>query len=475
LPECLNCPSAQKKIADYNRRMRNASWCRSIDQIQFVSQTMVMRVVLSVLLLIATASEGFTQAPLRIDITGVGSRQIPVAVAPFESPEQTKNFSRTITDVIRSNLARSGVISIVDAGVPQPPLSERSAIEPLFPEWRQKGAEALVIGSTNLSPEGRLDARFILLDIARSASLGGLAISAPATELEARRTAHRISDFIYEKLTGEPGFFATRLAFVRKDEAIYSLVISDSDGQNSQIALRSREPIISLSWSPDGTRLAYVSFEERNGITKPIVYVHTLANGRRSIIANEKGSNSAPTWAPDGNRLAVVLTRDGNSQIYIVNADGTGLRRVSRSTGIDTEPTFTPDGKEIYFTSDRGGSAQIYRVPADGGEAKRVTFNSPFNARPQISADGKSLAFITRREKLFRVAVMDLGSQQETLVSQGPKDDSPSFAPNSKWVIYSSRLGDRDVLSAVSIDGKLRTRLSAEGSQVRGPAWGRLP
>jgi TolB protein len=252
-------------------------------------------------------------------------------------------------------------------------------------------------------------------------------------------------------------------------------VVSDADGQNTQIALRSKEPIISLTWSPDGTRLAYVSFEERNGINKPIVYVHTLATGRRAIIANERGSNSAPAWSPDGNRLAVVLTRDGNSQIYIVNADGSGLRRLSRSSGIDTEPTFTPDGKEIFFTSDRGGSAQVYRVSVEGGEARRVTFGGPFNARPQISPDGKSLAYITRREKLFRVAVMELASQRETLVSEGPKDDSPSFAPNSKWIIYSSRVGERDVLSAVSIDGKLRTRLSAEGSQVKGPAWGRLP
>lgn len=377
--------------------------------------------------------------------------------------------------MIRANLARSGVIAIVDAGVPQPALNERSPVEPLFPEWRQKGAEALVIGSTGMSADGRLESRFILLDTARNASLGGLAISAPASELEARRTAHRISDFIYEKLTGEPGFFATRLAFVRRDDAVYSLVISDADGQNTQIALRSKEPIISLTWSPDGTRLAYVSFEERNGINKPIVYVHTLATGRRAIIANERGSNSAPAWSPDGNRLAVVLTRDGNSQIYIVNADGSGLRRLSRSSGIDTEPTFTPDGKEIFFTSDRGGSAQVYRVSVEGGEARRVTFGGPFNARPQISPDGKSLAYITRREKLFRVAVMELASQRETLVSEGPKDDSPSFAPNSKWIIYSSRVGERDVLSAVSIDGKLRTRLSAEGSQVKGPAWGRLP
>jgi TolB protein len=437
--------------------------------------TILRRGLLSLSTVVILITGAHAQSPLRIDITGVGTKQIPVAVAPFDAQEPTQRLSRIVTDVIRADLARSGVISIVDAGTPAPALNERSPVTPLFAEWRTKGAQALVVGSGSTTADGRTETRFILLDTARNENLGGLAILHPTSELEARRTGHRIADFIYEKLTGEPGFFATRLAFVRKDGDSYSLIVSDSDGQNSQIALRTRQPIISLAWSPDGTRLAYVSFEERDGITKPIVYVHTLATGKRHIVANERGSNSAPAWSPDGKRLAVVLTRDGNSQIYTVNAEGGGLTRLSRSSGIDTEPTFTPDGKFIYFTSDRGGSAQVYRIPTSGGQAERVTFNGPFNARPQVSPDGKYLSYIARRERLFRVAVMELSSQQETLVSNGPKDDSPSFAPNSKWIIYSSRQGQGNVLSAVSLDGKLRSRLSAEGSEIRGPAWGRLP
>lgn len=430
----------------------------------------VIATVLGLLSTIAAA-----QTPLRIDITGVGQRQIPVAIAPFDETDQTQRYGRIVTEVIRADLARSGVISIVDAGTPSPVLNERSELSPLFAAWRQRGAEALVIGSSVIVQDGRAETRFILLDTRRNESLGGLAITTPPNELEARRTGHRIADFIYEKLTGEPGFFATRLAFVRKDGDINSLVIADSDGQNSQIAMRSKEPVISLAWSPDGTRLAYVSFEQRDGISKPVVYVHTLASGRRVVVANERGSNSAPAWSPDGKRLAVVLTRDGNSQIYTVSAEGGPLTRLSRSRAIDTEPTFSPDGQTIYFTSDRGGSAQVYKVAASGGEPQRVTFNGPFNARPQVSPDGKTLAYVTRREKLFRIAVLDLTSQQETVVSAGPKDDSPSFAPNSKWIIYSSRSEARTVLSAVSLDGKLRTRLSADGSEVKSPAWGRLP
>ena len=435
-----------------------------------------LRVAVMLLCLWALPPVGLAQmTPLRIDITGVGTKQIPIAVAPFDATETAKAFSQTVTDVVRADLARSGVMAIVDAGTPTPTLNERAAIQPLLIEWKSKGADALVIGSNSTLPDGRTETRFIVLDTVRGANIGGLAITTPSSELEARRTGHRIADFIYEKLTGEPGFFATRLAFVRKDGALHSLVVSDSDGQNTQIALRSKQPIISLAWSPDGTQLAYVSFEERGGVSKPVVYVHALASGKRFIVANERGSNSAPAWSPDGKRLAVVLTRDGNSQVYLANADGSGLKRLTRSSDIDTEPTFTPDGKFVYFTSNRGGSAQIYRVSVDGGDAQRVTFSGPFNARPQVSPDGKTMAFVARRDKHFRIGVMDLSTMQDTLVSEGPKDDSPSFAPNSKWVIYSSRVGERNVLSAVSIDGKLRTRLSADGSEIKGPAWGRLP
>lgn len=416
------------------------------------------------------------QTPLRIDITGVGQKLIPVAIAPFDAthPEQSV-AANTIVEVIRANLARSGVISILDIETPPKPYNENTAFQPLAMKWRQGGVEAVALGSVSTLAGDRMEARFILIDTIKQESLGGLAINAPATALEARRTAHRISDFIYEKLTGEPGFFATRLAFVRKDGPKHSLVIADSDGQNQQIALRSAEPLISLAWSPDGTQIAYVSYERLDGISKPIVYLQNLATGRRIVLANEKGSNSSPAWSPDGKKLAVVLTRDGNSQIYTVNADGTGLARLSRSSGIDTEPAFSPDGKFVYFTSDRGGSPQIYRVPAEGGAAQRMTFGGSFNARPQVSPDGRHLAYVTVRDRAFRIAVMNLSNQEETVVSQGPKDDSPSFAPNSKWVIYSSKIQGRTLLSAASIDGKLRTRLSTAEGDIKGPAWGRLP
>lgn len=421
-------------------------------------------------------SQSLAQGSLRIEITGVGSKLIPVAVPPLDVQEPQAKLAQITAEVLKANLSRSGSITLIPTGTPQPALNETTPVAPLWAPWNDRGAAALVVGSVTAGAEGRVETRFVLLDVQRKVSLGGLSINAPATEMEARRTGHRIADFIYEKLTAEPGFFATRLAFVRKDGDTFSLIISDSDGQNAQVALRSQQPVISLAWSPDGSKLAYVSFETRDGINKPIVYTHTLANGARTIVANQKGSNSSPTWSPDSRQLAVVLSQDGVSQIYLVNPDGSNLRRVSRGNSIDTEPAFSPDGRFLYFTSDRGGTAQIYRMRLDSdAPAERITFNASFNGRPQISPDGKTLLYVTRREGLFRIAVMNLASREETLISDGPKDDSPSFAPNGRWIIYSSRFKGRDVMTAVSQDGKLRSRLSADGGAVRGPAWGRLP
>jgi TolB protein len=342
----------------------------------------------------------------------------------------------------------------------------------LFLRWKNQGASALVVGSISRQPDGKVDLRFRLLDNLKSLDLGGLSLITEATQLDARRSAHKVADYVYEQLTGEPGFFSTRLAYVRKEAGRQVLIIADSDGENAQPALRSSQPIISLAWSPDGNKLAYVSFESG----KAVVYVHELQTGRRTVVANYRGSNSAPAWSPDGKQLAVVLTKDGSSQVYVMNADGSSPRRVSRANAINTEPSFSADGRSIYFTSDRGGSPQIYRVPADASSLpERISFTGNFNARPMVSPDGKLLAFVARREGKFVIGVRTLESGEERLVSTGPKDDSPSFAPNSRWIIFSSRINARDTLSAVSVDGRVRTRISLDTAGIRNPAWGRMP
>ncbi len=411
---------------------------------------------------------------LRIDITGVGDKQIPIAVAPLvpASPNE-RVFAETVQEVLEANLRRTGAFNLLPVGPQFPVLSDNTPLsQDLFLRWKNQGASALVVGSIARQPDGKVDLRFRLLDNLKSVDLGGLSLVTEATQLDARRSAHKVADYVYEKLTGEPGFFSTRLAYVRKEAGRQVLIIADSDGENAQPALRSSEPIISLAWSPDGNKLAYVSFESG----KAVVYVHELQTGRRTVVANYRGSNSAPAWSPDGKQLAVVLTKDGSSQVYVMSADGSSPRRVSRANAINTEPSFSADGKTIYFTSDRGGSPQIYKVAADASSPpERISFTGTFNARPMVSPDGKLLAFVARREGKFVIGVRNLESGEERLVSTGPKDDSPSFAPNSRWIIFSSRINARDTLSAVSVDGRVRTRISLDTAGIRNPAWGRMP
>jgi TolB protein len=310
-----------------------------------------------------------------------------------------------------------------------------------------------------------MEARFRLYDTQKGVMLGGKAFITGNEQL--RAAGHRIADEIYEKLTGEKGVFSTRIAYVVKSRGQFLLQIADADGQGAATALTSAEPIISPVWSPDGGRLAYVSFEKK----KPVIYVHSISSGQRTIVANFKGSNSAPGWSTDGRRLAIVLSKDGHSQIYSVNADGSGLQRVTQSAGIDTEPRYSSDGN-IYFTSDRGGSPQIYRVSANGGDAQRVSFEGSYNVSPRPSPDGKTLAFITRREGRFQLAAMDLASRQIQVLSDSNKDESPSFAPNSRMILIATEVGGRGVLSAVSSDGRIKQRLSVAAGDVREPAWG---
>jgi TolB protein len=410
--------------------------------------------------LCAAALSFAAQAQLSIEVTGAGANRIPVTIADFGGEA---GVSRAITTVIRSDLERSGLFKIVDAA--QSPLTEASSID--FGAARSRGADAIAAGSIGATPDGRLEARFRLHDTNKQAQLAGAAFVTSNPLL--RAAGHRIADVIYEKLIGEPGVFSTRIAYVVKAGINrFELQIADADGQNAQAALISKEPIISPSWSPDGSRLAYVSFENK----KPVIYVHSLATGKRIVAANFKGSNSAPAWSPDGRRLAVVLTKDGGSQLFTVGADGSGVQRLASSGGIDTEPQYSPDGQFIYFTSDRGGSPQIYRVSTSGGTPQRVTFEGSYNVTPRLSPDGRTMAFIARGNGGFRLAVMDLASKQVQVLTDSNKDESPSFAPNGRMILIATEIGGRGVLSAVSVDGRIKQRLSVAAGDVREPAWG---
>jgi TolB protein len=398
-------------------------------------------------------------AQMRIDVSGVGATQYPIAISGFAGAQSAP---LDVTAVIRGDLNRSGAFRLIDI---EGPLAEGATLN--FPDLRRRGADAVLTGSVNRLPDGRYDIRFRLNDAVRQTAIGGESLVVNESDL--RYGAHRVADWVYEKITGEKGIFSTRIAFVTRQGSRYRLNIADWDGENVVTPLNSPEPIISPSWSKDGSRLAYVSFESR----KPVVYVHTLATGQRKAVANFKGSNSAPAWAPDGSTLAVALTIDGLSQIYLIPSEGGGQpRRITTSPSIDTEPVFSPDGATLYFTSDRGGSPQIYRVPVSGGDPSRVTFSGTYNVSPRISPDGQSLAYVSRRDGRFLVVVRDIASGAERLLSDGGREESPSFAPNGRWIMYATQAGGRDSLVAASIDGRVRQRLTSNSGDIREPTWG---
>ena len=401
------------------------------------------------------------QAQLIIDVTTSAGRQIPIALVPFANEATAP---QNITPIIGNNLARTGLFSLVSLnGIARLP-AEPSDIN--FADWSTRSTEALVIGGIAALADGRFDVRFRLLDVAKKSQLASFSYNVSASQL--RATAHKISDEIYEKLIGEKGVFSTKIAYVLKRGPRFELQVADADGFNPQAVLSSLEPIRSPKWSPDGGKLAYVSFESR----KSTVIVQDLSTGQRKTISNFKGDNYAPNWSPDGTKLVVALSRDSVSQIYTISANGGDAQRVTESNSIDTNATFTADGRDIIFVSDRSGGPQLYRVPAVGGAVQRLTFEGSYNVNPRMSPDGKLVAFVNRDGGKLRIATLELATSQVNVLTDGPLDDSPSFSPNGRTVLYESKAGGRGVLGSVSVDGRVKSKLSSQLGDVREPAWG---
>ena len=398
-------------------------------------------------------------AQFKVDVSGVGMTQVPIAIATFKGEETAPQKTSAI---VLADLERSGQFRTVA----MPGVIMDELTRPDFQQLRQKSADALLAGSASRLADGRYEIRAKLWDAVSGQERGDYRETVGAADL--RLSAHRLADWVYEKLTGDKGVFATRIAYITKTAGKYSLWIADADGENAQSALTSSEPIISPSWSPKGAHLAYVSFESR----KPVIYVHELASGKRRVIANFRGSNSAPAWAPDGRSLLATLSRDGGSQLYQIDVTTGDAKRLTQSAGIDTEPAYMPDGSAIYFVSDRGGSPQIYRTPAMGGPVERVTFGGSYNISPSLSPDGRWLTYISRVGGQFKVQVMNLSTGQANAITETTADERPSFAPNSKLIVFATVLQGREALMTTTLDGKIKARLSGQSGDIREPAWG---
>ncbi|MCL2308912.1 MAG: Tol-Pal system beta propeller repeat protein TolB [Proteobacteria bacterium] len=417
-------------------------------------------VIVGMLLLAALS----VRAQLTIEIIGGAGAAMPISVVPFAGEA---NFPLGISGVVGGDLTRSGRFRQIDGAAitPRPAAAEEVNIS-LF---RTRGADAVVVGSMRPLADGKVEVRFALVDAVKQQTLANMIYT--VTQQQFRATAHRIADVIYEKLTGEPGVFSTRIAYITQQGSQHQLQVADADGDNPQTIVSSKDPLISPRFSPDGSRIAYVSFENK----KPVVYVQSLIDGKRQAVANFRGSNSAPAWSPDGKQLAVTLSRDGGSQLFLISASGGGEpRRLMSSSGIDTEAAFMPDGQSLLFASDRGGTPQIYRLWIADGRVERVTMEGAYNVSPRPLPDGKGMVFVRRDNGRMQIATMDFQTRQVLALTPGPMDESPAIAPNGRYVLYSGQSGGRNVLAAVSIDGAIRQRIGALAQQVREPSWGPL-
>jgi TolB protein len=426
-----------------------------------------MTKLVKLLLLMSVIIAAPVRAALTIEITQGMEGAIPIAVVPLGWRGKGPVAPENIAAIIAADLNRSGRFeSLPDRDLVSHPTT---AEQVKFQNWRMLSVDNLVIGQLDETGDGQYSVRFELFDVFRGTRLAGSSFTAATRDL--RTVAHHISDIIYETLTGERGAFNTQIAYITSSgsskDKTYTLLVADSDGYSPQTILTSRQPLMSPAWSADARQVAYVSFENKTAE----IYLQEVTTGSRRKLASFKGINGAPSWSPDGKQLALTLSRDGNPEIYVMNIANGDLRRLTNSASIDTEPVWTPDGKSIIFTSDRGGSAQIYRVPVRGGQAQRLTFEGKYNAGADISPDGRKLAMVHSEGGGYRIAVQDLGTGALRVLTDGPLDEAPSFSPNGSMIIYATSAGNREVLAAVSVDGRFRQRLSLQAGNVREPVW----
>ncbi len=432
---------------------------------------MLKKLSFAIIVIVFAANNAAAQK-LRIDVQGV-AQPTPVAIVPFGWEGNSPAMPLDIAEVIKSDLRRSGRFSpIPENDMLQKP-TDGADVD--FGDWSILGVEAVVVGKVTQVGVNAYSLRFQLFDPFRQRQLVGYQI--PASRGTMRGAAHRAADMIYEKLTGIKGVFGTKVAYVTAEqqggrERLYSLIVSDQDGENEFKIMESKDPIMSPAWSPDSRQLAYVSFEG----SRSSIFVQNLRSGNRFQVSNKPGINGAPAFSPDGRKLVVTLGGvEGNPDIYILDITSRQVKRLTTHRAIDTEGAWAPDGRHIYFTSDRSGGPQIYRISVSGGTPERVTFEGSYNARPRLSPDGTRLAMVHNDRGNYRIAVMNIERKDLLVLSAGRQDESPSFAPNSDSLIYATRQSGDGVLETVSADGLIRQKMASGQGDVREPVWSPFP
>jgi TolB protein len=433
-----------------------------VDVLKTIARTLIILILLS----------AQAMAELVIDVQGV-SQPTPVAVVPFGWEGGSAAIPLDVASVIQADLKRSGRFAPIDESKMLQKPTDGADVD--FQDWGFVGVEAIVVGKVIQTGENAYTVRFQLFDTFRRKQLLGFQIE-KATRGNIRGAAHRAADMIYEKLTGIKGVFGTKVAYITAQQQgkgrLYTLIVSDQDGENEHTIMESRDPIMSPAWSPDSRQLAYVSFEGN----KSSIFIQTLRSGNRFQVSNKPGINGAPSFSPDGRKLVITLGGvDGNPDIHVLDITSRQSKRLTTHRAIDTEGTWSPDGRYIYFTSDRSGGPQVYRISANGGTPERITFEGSYNARPRLSPDGKKLAMVHNDRGNYRIAAMDLENKNLLVLSKGQQDESPSFAPNSDILIYATRQRGDGVLETVSADGLIRQKMESGQGDVREPVWSPFP
>lgn len=428
-------------------------------------KTIIKNLITGLLCLSVTS---VAQAVLKIDITEGSEGALPIAVIPFQWNGSKKLSDGDVSAIVMSDLARSGKFS---------PVAEKDLIarpqnlaDVHYKTWRIAGMDHIVIGSVTLQKDGTYQVQFRLIDILKARQVLGYNFT--ATKETIRDIAHQISDYVFTHITGMPGAFSTRIAYVTttrdKKGNKSRLQVSDTDGYNPQTLLTSSQPIMSPAWSPDGSELAYVSFE--NGQAE--IFTQSIRTGARKSRSKYKGLNGSPSWSPDGKKLAITLSKDGNPDIYILTLSNNKLRRLTDHWSIDTEAAWLPDGKTIIFTSSRSGKPQLYKQAlTSGSRPERLTYEGRYNASASVSEDGKHIAYVYGEGSVYRIAIMELANKSSRVVTDGPLDESPEYAPNNSMVLFASQEKHNAVLAAVSVDGRQKQRLAFSDSEVREPSW----